>query len=236
MAELVTSAPDAVLLLVTSMPSTTIIEGAQGNIRNIFRGKRITVEEIDGVDVAHKALRSEMFALSTLRGQYPQVFIRRGGALAFVGDTETVKGLNDCEDIAPEILRDHPHIQTFSRVFAAFLSPGQVPPPVPPASSKRVLEGINNVMPSAHPTHHPGTNDATARGYVILGRHDSWTASPPLTLNINGAEHAVTQEEHDYMVRGLALERLCPAGSLDVVVTLMDKSVVECTIRVQTVH
>ena len=76
----------------------------------------------------------------------------------------------------------------------------------------------------------------TARGYVILGRHDSWTASPPLTMDINGAPHAVVQEEHDYMVRGLALARLCPTGSLDVVVTCMDGSKVECTIRVQTVH
>ena len=78
--------------------------------------------------------------------------------------------------------------------------------------------------------------NATARGYVILGRHDSWTASPPLTMDINGAPHAVVQEEHDYMVRGLALARLCPTGSLDVVVTCMDGSKVECTIRVQQVH
>ena len=106
-----------------------------------------------------------------------------------------------------------------------------------PAPSKRILEGIDNVMPSAHPTHHPSDGaNATARGYVILGRHDSWTASPPLTMDINGAPHAVVQEEHDYMVRGLALARLCPTGSLDVVVTCMDGSKVECTIRVQTVH
>jgi len=38
------------------------------------------------------------------------------------------------------------------------------------------------------------------------------------------------------MVRGLALARLCPTGSLDVAVTCMDGSKVECTIRVQTVH
>ena len=227
---------DTVLLLVTSMPSTTIVEGAQANLRNIFRGKKIQVEEIDGVDVNNKALRSEMFALSNLRGQYPQVFIRSGGTLKFVGDAEAVKSLNDCEDIPAEVLRDHPHIETFSKVFAAFLPQTGAPPP-PPAPSKRILEGIDNVMPSAHPTHHPSDGaNATARGYVILGRHDSWTASPPLTMDINGAPHAVVQEEHDYMVRGLALARLCPTGSLDVVVTCMDGSKVECTIRVQQVH
>ena len=238
MSELAATADtDAVLLLVTSMPSTTIVEGAQANLRNIFRGKKIEVEEIDGVDANNKTLRSEMFALSNLRGQYPQVFIRSGGTLKFVGDAEAVKSLNDCEDIPAEVLRDHPHIETFSKAFAAFLPETSAPPPPPPAPSKRILEGIDNVMPSAHPTHHPSDGaNATARGYVILGRHDSWTASPPLTMDINGAPHAVVQEEHDYMVRGLALARLCPTGSLDVVVTCMDGSKVECTIRVQQVH
>ena len=80
MSELAATA-DAVLLLVTSMPSTTIVEGAQANLRNIFRGKKIEVEEIDGVDVNNKTLRSEMFTLSNLRGQYPQIFIRSGGTL-----------------------------------------------------------------------------------------------------------------------------------------------------------
>ena len=164
MSELAATA-DAVLLLVTSMPSTTIVEGAQANLRNIFRGKKIDVEEIDGVDANNKALRSEMFALSNLRGQYPQVFIRSGGTLKFVGDAEAVKSLNDCEDIPPEVLRDHPHIETFSKAFAAFLPETSAPPP-PPAPSKRILEGIDNVMPSAHPTHHPsdGANATARRG------------------------------------------------------------------------
>ena len=194
MSELAATA-DAVLLLVTSMPSTTIVEGAQANLRNIFRGKKIDVEEIDGVDANNKALRSEMFALSNLRGQYPQVFIRSGGTLKFVGDAEAVKSLNDCEDIPPEVLRDHPHIETFSKVFAAFLPQTGATAP-PPAPSKRILEGIDNAMPSAHPTHHPSDGaNATARGYVILGRHDSWpAASAPLTMDINGAPHAVVQE------------------------------------------
>ena len=59
MSELAATA-DAVLLLVTSMPSTTIVEGAQANLRNIFRGKKIQLEEIDGVDVNNKALRQHM--------------------------------------------------------------------------------------------------------------------------------------------------------------------------------
>ena len=126
--------------------------------------------------------------------------------------------------------------------FVKFTNPafagGYAGPPPPPAPSKRILEGIDNVLPSAHPPHPPSDGaTATARGYVILGRPDSWpAASAPLTMDINGAPHAVVQEEHDYMVRGLALARLCPPGSLDVVVTCMDGAKVECTIRVQQVH
>ena len=69
MSELAATA-DAVLLLVTSMPSTTIVEGAQANLRNIFRGKKIEVEEIDGVDAkikpsARRCSRSRTSAAST---------------------------------------------------------------------------------------------------------------------------------------------------------------------------
>ena len=120
MSELAATA-DAVLLLVTSMPSTTIVEGAQANLRNIFRGKKIPVEEVDGLKPENKEARSELFACSGLRGQYPQVFIRSGGALSFVGDFEKLQSLNDCEDLPADVLAANPAIETFSAVFKAYM-------------------------------------------------------------------------------------------------------------------
>ena len=140
-----------------------------------------------------------------------------------MGDAEAVKSLNDCEDIPPEVLRDHPHIETFSKAFAAFL-----PQDGRNAAASSAVE--------AHPRGHRQRHAVGAPDAPPVGRRERdgarlrdsgearlpGTASPPLTMDINGAPHAVVQEEHDYMVRGLALARLCPTGSLDVVVTCMD--------------
>ena len=112
---------DGVVLLVTSMPSTSVIDGAQNFLRNIFRGKKIPVEEIDGLKPENKEARSELFACSGLRGQYPQVFTRAGGALAFVGDFEKIQSLNDCEDLPADVLAANPAIETFSAVFKAYM-------------------------------------------------------------------------------------------------------------------
>ena len=112
---------DGVVLLVTSMPSTSVVDGAQTFLRNIFRGKKIPVAEVDGLKPENKETRSELFACSGLRGQYPQVFIRSGGALSFVGDFEKLQSLNDCEDLPADVLAANPSIETFGAVFKAFM-------------------------------------------------------------------------------------------------------------------
>ena len=101
--------------------STSVVEGAQTFLRNIFRGKKIPVAEVDGLKPENKETRSELFACSGLRGQYPQVFIRSGGALSFVGDFEKLQSLNDCEDLPADVLAANPSIETFGAVFKAFM-------------------------------------------------------------------------------------------------------------------
>ena len=149
-----------------------------------------------------------------------------------MGDAEAVKSLNDCEDIPAEVLRDHPHIETFSKVFAAFL-PGTSAPPPPPAPSKRILEGIDNVMPSAHPTHHPSDGaNATARGYVILGGTTHGQRRP---LD-DGHQRRARRRPGGARSHGpgLALARLCPTDRWTSSWRAWTGGV-ECTIRVQTV-
>ena len=89
-------------------------------------------------------------------------------------------------------------------------------------AQRRELVGINNTMPG------PGVGDA--RGYVILGAHDSW-ASPPVSLTLETTEHAVQKETYDYMVRGVALAD----GSFQVAVKCDDGRIVPCMISVETV-
>ena len=155
MSELAATA-DAVLLLVTSMPSTTIVEGAQANLRNIFRGKKIEVEEIDGVDANNKALRSEMFNISNLRGS------TRKSSLGEWRHFKVRRRRGSRE--VPERLRGHPcrgvagppaHRDVLQGLRGVLAADGRAAAASSPP--KRILEGIDNVMPSAHPTHHPRT-------------------------------------------------------------------------------
>ena len=90
-------------------------------------------------------------------------------------------------------------------------------------AAKRELAGINNAM--------PGPSGGGARGYVILGAHDSW-ASVPTRITIGGlGEFPVTRETYEFMARGLALTD----GALDADVTCEDGTTVACVVNVETV-
>ena len=113
----------SVIMLVTSMPSTTIIEGNQASLRNILKAKlKVTVSEIDGVVPENKDTRSALFGCSGKRGVYPQVFIKgKDGDYTFVGDFEEIQSLTDTDSLDPTILAQHPEISTFSSTFAEFM-------------------------------------------------------------------------------------------------------------------
>lgn len=113
----------SVVMLVTSMPSTTIIEGNQASLRNIFKGKlKVATSEIDGVLPENKEVRSTLFSCSEKRGVYPQVFIKESdGKYTFVGDFEEIQSLTDTDSLDPQILAQHPEIATFSSTFKEFM-------------------------------------------------------------------------------------------------------------------
>mmetsp|Transcript_43032 Transcript_43032/g.86998 ORF Transcript_43032/g.86998 Transcript_43032/m.86998 type:complete len:368 (+) Transcript_43032:30-1133(+) len=112
-----------VVMLVSSMPSTTVIEGNQITLRNIFRGKLSTgVNEVDGVLPENKDARSAMFECSGKRGAYPQVFFQEtDGNYTNVGDFDEIQSLNDTDSLPPDVLSANPGIPTFTKSFADFL-------------------------------------------------------------------------------------------------------------------
>jgi len=118
-----TCAAGQVLVLISGMPSTSIVEGNQNTTRQIFSGKGITaVRYIDGVDPANKEERGTLFEISGKRGVYPQVFIKDpDGTVKFVADFEELQSLNDTDSLPPDILEANPQIPSFSRVFEGFL-------------------------------------------------------------------------------------------------------------------
>uniref|UniRef100_A0A7S3K396 Glutaredoxin domain-containing protein n=1 Tax=Aureoumbra lagunensis TaxID=44058 RepID=A0A7S3K396_9STRA len=112
-----------IILLVTSMPASSVIEGNQNFCRQVFRGKKIgPVVELDGMNPNEKEERNILFAISEKRGLYPQIFIKINDEISFVGDFEKMNELNDCNSLPPEILSANPQIQTFDKVFAFFLN------------------------------------------------------------------------------------------------------------------
>jgi hypothetical protein len=73
-----------VLLLVTSTPATSEIESSQTKLRALLGslgtnhggGEAPTISELDGSVASNRGARNALFAISELRGQYPQVFVR----------------------------------------------------------------------------------------------------------------------------------------------------------------
>uniref|UniRef100_A0A7S2RWF3 ADF-H domain-containing protein n=1 Tax=Rhizochromulina marina TaxID=1034831 RepID=A0A7S2RWF3_9STRA len=112
-----------VLVLISGMPSTSIIEGNQTSTRQIFTGKGITaVRYIDGVSPENKEERNSLFTLSGKRGVYPQVFIKDPvGTIKFVADFEELQSLNDTDTLPADVLDANPQIPSFSRVFKGFM-------------------------------------------------------------------------------------------------------------------
>lgn len=112
-----------VVVLVTSMPSTTVIEGNQASLRQILKTKLATAtKEVDGVLPENKDTRSALFECSGKRGAYPQVFIlEKDGKYTNVGDFDEIQSLNDTDTLPPDVLAANPEIPTFKKAFLEFI-------------------------------------------------------------------------------------------------------------------
>ena len=77
----------------------------------------MSTTQIDGADFENKIIRDELFAISGVRAKYPQCFLIKDGTYQFVGVWETVEALEECDSLPPEVLDNHPEIDTFTSVF-----------------------------------------------------------------------------------------------------------------------
>lgn len=125
-----------VILLVTSIPSTTIIEGDQHSLRNILKGHKIkTWHEVDGSQMENKQERNTLFGISGKKGEYPQVFLKSAsGETRFVGNFEQVQNLNECAQLPPATLAARPDLDTFDKVFASVMGAGGASASTPAAA------------------------------------------------------------------------------------------------------
>ena len=106
-----------VLILTTSYGSNELTVVAQRKLIGAFTAKRVVFNELDGAQAENKERRNELFGLSGIRGQYPQVFIIDNDTnhTEFVGDAEKIDSLLDCDDLPSEYASAD--IPTFTKTF-----------------------------------------------------------------------------------------------------------------------
>jgi len=117
-------APSKVVMLIANETNPTNLQNAD-KLRTLFKSKKIVWEEIDGTDPNNKEKRSELFGISGLRAEYPQVFFQDSASsqYRFIGNYGKVSTLNENAQMVlshPEILEHSPDVadQVFDKVFA----------------------------------------------------------------------------------------------------------------------
>lgn len=117
-------APPQVVMLIANETNPTNLRNAE-RLRTLFFVKRIVWEEIDGTDPINKEKRGELFGISILPFQFPQVFFMdsESGEYRFIGNYNRVSTLNENAEMLrenPEILANHPDLadEVFDEVFA----------------------------------------------------------------------------------------------------------------------
>ena len=111
-----------ILMLVTNMGMNRTQVQNQQRATMMLNALNIIYETIDGSDPLNKEVRNELFAISEIRGAYPQFFIVTDHGddsdlqISFLGDFETFEGINDSSSLPNEILDANPTLLTWSRI------------------------------------------------------------------------------------------------------------------------
>lgn len=88
--------PLRLVLLLTSLSIKRDQVANQKLMQTILESQEfLEVDLLDGADPQHKLRRNELFEISGLRANYPQLFVMAGTKVRFVGDLERVQQLND---------------------------------------------------------------------------------------------------------------------------------------------
>ncbi len=86
-------------------------------LEDVLIGNKIQFEKIDGSLTENKEVRDKLFAVSNLRGKYPQCFLESDGTYRFLGLWEKLEEMIECDTIPAEVLEANPSIQTFKKVI-----------------------------------------------------------------------------------------------------------------------
>lgn len=111
-----------ILMLVTNMGMNRTQVQNQQRATMMLNALNITYETVDGSDPSKKKIRNELFTISDTRGAYPQFFVVTDHGddselqISFLGDFETIEGINDSSSLPKEILDANPTLLTWDRI------------------------------------------------------------------------------------------------------------------------
>jgi hypothetical protein len=117
-----TTTKSHILMLVTNMGMNRTQVQNQQRATMMLNALNITYETVDGSDPSNKEIRNELFTISDIRGAYPQFFVVTDHGdnselqISFLGDFETIEGINDSSSLPNEILDANPTLLTWSRI------------------------------------------------------------------------------------------------------------------------
>ncbi|GFH58572.1 hypothetical protein CTEN210_15048 [Chaetoceros tenuissimus] len=104
--------------LVSNGVSDHLQASRQRKATTILKARKLPYVEVDGMNPDHKESREELFAISGIRGNYPQFFfVHANGATSYLGNFEKLEELNETVDIPDDVLNANPDLETWPRVF-----------------------------------------------------------------------------------------------------------------------
>ena len=85
---------------------------------NIMKGRGTPFVMVDGMDPSQTTKRNQLFAISGIRGNYPQFFFAHpDGSTSFLGGWEKIEEINENSTLSPQILNNNPGIETWGTFF-----------------------------------------------------------------------------------------------------------------------
>ena len=125
------------LVLISSMSLDRNVQQQQDRAMTLLRAKGISFETIDGAQAVNKERRNDLFAMSGLRGKYPQFFLVHPQAqtrddddgesepvlptVSFFADWDKLEAINDASSLPDDILKDRDNHKAIPPLYGALL-------------------------------------------------------------------------------------------------------------------
>ena len=116
----VRSEPKKLLCLISKGVHDRRQSANQGKALDWLSSRHVPHTVIDGMDADQHEKRNKLFGISGIRGNYPQFFFEhQDGTITFLGNFDKIESLNETSGLPPEVLAQHPEVDTWDKVFGS---------------------------------------------------------------------------------------------------------------------